>query len=136
MDLSQIAHHKKRAFLRAFAKNGNVSQSADIVRISRRTHYDWLESDPVYAAAYDEAREQSVDELERIARERAAAGSDTLLIFLLKGERPDKYAERHRVELIRKQEIRERAEKLAAELDLPVEEVERDLVLGVEAARP
>lgn len=159
----RVSHPKKRSFLAAYAENGNISQSAAIAGIPRRTHYDWLAADPSYAAAFEQAGEQAADALEREARRRATEGvrkerlffykgavitdrdgepirevttefSDTLLIFLLKGVRPDKYADRLKLDLHR--EIRERAEKLAAELDLPVEEVERDLVLGVEAARP
>lgn len=33
-----------------------------------------------------------------MARQRATGGSDTLLIFLLKARRPEKYRERHVVE--------------------------------------
>lgn len=159
----EIRHPKKRAFLAAYAEGGNITAAADAARMHRQRHYQWLAEDPAYAAAFEQAGEQAADRLEQEARRRATEGvrkervffykgavitdeagepirevtteySDTLLIFLLKGVRPDKYAERRVV--TERREIRERAEKLAAELDLPVEEVERDLVLGVEAARP
>jgi hypothetical protein len=130
----QIRHRKKRRFLEAYAENGNVTLSAQAAGVFRTTHYDWLEADPEYAAAFHQAEEESADRLEKIARDRAAAGSDTLLIFLLKGIRPDKYADRLKVDL-RRQEIHSRAEALAAELGAPVEDIERDLVLAVEAAR-
>jgi hypothetical protein len=41
------------------------------------------------------ATEDAVDVLEAVARQRAILGSDTLLIFLLKGHRPEKYRERY-----------------------------------------
>lgn len=111
-----ISHRKKRAFLAAFAECGNVTEAADSVGIHRRTHYDWLANDPDYAAAFAEAEDEAVDRLETEARRRAVEGvrnekshyfkgdlvgvdvetkySDTLLIFLLKALRPEKYRER------------------------------------------
>ena len=103
---------KKRAFLAAYAQCGNVTQAAKVAGISRETHYEWLDKDPGYAAAFKQADEQATDALELEARRRALEGwdepvyqkgqlvgtvrkySDTLLIFLLKGARPEKYRER------------------------------------------
>lgn len=108
----RITHPKKRAFLAAYAQTGNVTAAAEAAGIARRTHYDWLESDPVYAEAFAEAQEKAIDLLELEARRRALEGvdepvfykgvevgavrkySDTLLIFLLKGYRPERYKER------------------------------------------
>jgi len=116
----EISHPKKRAFLAAFAQTGNVTHSAEMADIDRRTHYDWLASDPTYERAFLDAREQAADRLEEEARRRAVQGtlrpvfykgeevggireySDTLLIFLLKGVRPEKYAE-HMKQDIRQQ---------------------------------
>ena len=81
--------------------------------IGRRTHYDWLAHDDEYARRFAEADVVAIDKLEEEARRRALAGvnepvfyqgkivghvarkSDTLLIFLLKGKRPEVYTERH-----------------------------------------
>ncbi|HET8626735.1 MAG TPA: hypothetical protein VFL91_04920 [Thermomicrobiales bacterium] len=93
-----MRHLKKRAFLAAFAENGNASRAAALAGVHRAQHYRWLAADPDYAAAFREAREHAADRLEEEARRRALAGSDTLLIFLLKGARPEKYAERRRHE--------------------------------------
>jgi hypothetical protein len=127
----------KRTFLEAYAQTGNVSAAAKLAGVGRRTHYDWLENDEAYAAAFAEAADDAADLLEAEARRRAVEGlvrykfnkdgtpiihpdayklgpdgtlvldptvervryfereySDTLLIFLLKGARPEKYAER------------------------------------------
>lgn len=104
-----IRHPKKRAFLAAYARAGNVSEAARIAGINRISHYNWLASDERYAEVFAQAHEIAVDYLEAVARQRATDGweepvfyhgevvgsvrkfSDTLLIFLLKGARPDTY---------------------------------------------
>ena len=92
-----------------------------MARTKRPTVYFWKESDEEFAAAMATAAEQAADRLEQEARRRAVEGlrrvkfgkggeplidpetlkpytelefSDTLLIFLLKGIRPEKYRER------------------------------------------
>ena len=74
--------------------------------------YHYRQTDEEFGAAWDEALEEGTDRLEDEARRRAVEGceenvyyqgkiidtkrnySDTLLIFLLKGRRPEKYRER------------------------------------------
>jgi len=74
--------------------------------------YRWRAEDKTFAAAWDKAIEIGADLLEEEAMRRAVTGvqrpvfqggrlvghvrdySDTLLIFLLKGAKPQKYAER------------------------------------------
>jgi len=85
-----IAHLKKRVFLAAFSECGTVTQAAEQADICRRTHTNWLK-DPAYAAAFEDATEMAGDSLEVEARRRAFAGSDTLLIFMLKAARPAKF---------------------------------------------
>jgi hypothetical protein len=112
---------KKRAFLMAFAEMGNITRAAELAGIARSNHYDWLKDDPDYPALFREADQQACDRLEQEARRRAIEGlkrykfgkngqplinpetgepyyeheySDTLLIFLLKGANPVKYADR------------------------------------------
>ncbi|MBZ0145135.1 MAG: terminase [Rhodocyclaceae bacterium] len=106
-------HVKKRAFLAALARTGNVSEAARAARCDRGCYYDWRENDEAFKAAAAAALEEAADLLEAEARRRAADGvrepifyrgrkvatvlrySDTLLIFLLKGIRPEKFRERH-----------------------------------------
>ena len=113
----KIRSPKKRAFLTALAHTGNITEAADIAHIARSAHYQWLEADPVYAAAYKDAMEQAAQRLEAEAKRRAVEGveepvfyqgkqcgvirrySDVLLMFLLKGAMPDKYKERTSTEL-------------------------------------
>lgn len=63
-----------------------------------RTHYDWLKDDPEYPAMYERAKEEAVEAMESIAWDRAQTTSDTLMIFLLKGAKPQKYRENKAIE--------------------------------------
>ncbi len=119
----------KKDFLPEFAKSGTVTHAAQSVGVGRRTVYDWLAKDAEFREAFAEAEQQAIDSLEREAVRRALDGtdepvyqggkqvgsirkySDTLLIFLLKGNRPSKYRERVDVTF----QAREVAERLAAE---------------------
>jgi hypothetical protein len=110
---TQSTLKKRAAFLAAFRENGNVSESAKLAGIQRTTHYLWLKTSKVYEDAFNDAREDAADALEKEARRRAVEGvnepvfyqgakcgfvrkySDTLLIFLLKGNRPEKFRERY-----------------------------------------
>ena len=110
----KIVHPKKRAFLAAYAECGTVTRAAEIAGIDRQTYYDWSKSDPEFVKAAEAAYDMAGERLEQEARRRAVEGvqkpvwyqgrecgvvteySDTLLIFLLKGAKPDKYQERVR----------------------------------------
>jgi hypothetical protein len=100
------------AFLAAFREVGNIYRAAQLVKMDRTQHYRWLD-DPEYRARFADASDDAVDSLETEARRRAVEGvdepagwfqgtaggvvrkySDTLLIFLLKGARPEKYRDR------------------------------------------
>ena len=87
---------KAQAFLAAYSKCGSITGAAKAAGVARNSHYEWLK-DEHYRAAFAEAKEQAVDALEDEAIRRAHAGSDTLLIFLLKGAKPEKYRERSEV---------------------------------------
>ena len=112
----EIAHPKKGAFLAAFEECGSITKSAVAAGIYRRTHYDWLENDEDYGERFKEAKEVACEALELEARRRAVEGWDepvffkdevvghkrrfdsTLLIFLLKANNPEKFADRHQHE--------------------------------------
>jgi hypothetical protein len=84
-------------FLRAYSKTGNISQALTLAGVSRRAVYKLRDVDDEFRQAIDDAQEDGADELEAIARDRAKAGSDVLLMFLLKGLRPWKYRDNHHV---------------------------------------
>lgn len=100
----------KPVFLKELARTGNVSQAAHKAKIVRVYAYEAREADPVFAVEWDAALEVAIDALELEARRRAVQGvtepvgwyqgkaggkvqrySDTLLIFLLKAHRPEKF---------------------------------------------
>lgn len=105
---------RQNAFLAAFSRTGNITVAANKAGINRGTHYEWIDTDPEYAGRFADASEEAADYLEAEARRRAVVGveepvgwyqgeaggtvrkySDTLLIFLLKGLRPEKFRERY-----------------------------------------
>lgn len=105
---------KKRAFLRGYAKYASIERAAHQTGISKSNHYYWLGKDPQYKHDYELAKEVAADVLEDEVVRRAVEGveeptgwykgepgghvkrySDTLLIFMLKGMRPEKYRERY-----------------------------------------
>ena len=47
-----ISHHKKRAFLMAYAEYPTVTHAAAAAGIDRRTHQNWRKTDPVYEEAF------------------------------------------------------------------------------------
>lgn len=111
--------------LLAKLRNGwSVTAACKAEGIARSSYYLWRAGDPEFSAAVDDALESGTDLLEDEAKRRAVglSGSDTLLIFLLKARRPDKYRERHSIDLTVRQ-VRERAERIAADLGLSVEDV-------------
>ena len=59
--------------------------------VSRFAAYDWRQRDQGFRAQWDEALQDGIDVLEGEARRRALGGSDRLLEFLLRGQRPDVY---------------------------------------------
>lgn len=87
----------RRAFLANLRQSGSVTEAASAAKISRTIVYQNKREDPIFAHEWDEALDMAADELERIAINRAkegtSKGSDTLLMFLLKGLRPQKFRE-------------------------------------------
>lgn len=103
---------KKARFLEALEDCGHVKNSATIVALNTGTLYRWRKEDPAFAEAWDEATKIASMHLEDEARRRAFGYdeqlhyqghltgdvvrkySDTLLIFLLKGNNPEKFKDR------------------------------------------
>lgn len=103
---------KRAAFLAALESTGNVCAACKSSKVSRPTVYRWRDADADFAKAWTKALDRGTDALEDEAVRRASEGtlkpvfqggrkvgqirefSDTLLIFLLKGRRPEKYKDR------------------------------------------
>jgi hypothetical protein len=84
----------RTAFLDHLSTSGNISESCTAAKLPRRTAYNWRNADKDFAKAWEEAKELGTDALEDEAVRRAREGSDTLLIFMLKSLRPDKFKDR------------------------------------------
>lgn len=108
---------KKRAFLSAYSECGNITKATELSGVSRAAHYKWMKDDDLYKQFFKDAEEEAAERLETEARRRAVDGtdkpvfyqgskcgtireySDTLLMFLLKGAKPNKYRDNATLEL-------------------------------------
>ena len=103
---------RRETLLLALEESANVSKACKKAKISRNAAYQWREEDAEFSAAWDAALDRGTDALEDEAVRRAAEGtlkpvfykgekcgsireySDTLLMFMLKARRPEKFKER------------------------------------------
>lgn len=114
---------KTLAFFAALRTYPNVSAAAKAAGVSRRAHYQRLERNPRYKAAFLEVYSQGIEALEDEAVRRAMGigrplvyhgvpvvdeegkpvmtmeYSDTLMLALLKAKKPDVYSERVKQEI-------------------------------------
>lgn len=106
----------KAIFIEKLARLGNVRVAARIAGVDRETAYQHRRKDEAFAKAWQIALQDAADVLEAEAWRRAVKGvarpttiagerelvreySDTLLIFLLKGNKPKKFREHLRHEV-------------------------------------
>lgn len=82
-------------FIELLSTTGNITTSALGAGISRAAVYNLIERDAAFSQRVNEAKEESVEHLEAIARQRAEKSSDLLLIFLLRALKPEKYREKY-----------------------------------------
>ena len=80
-------------FVEIFAMSLNVALAAQGAGVTRMSAYRERKRNPEFAAAWEDAREAAAERLEATAFERAKSVSDTLLIFLLKSHKPERYRE-------------------------------------------
>lgn len=114
----QLRGKKKAMFDALCSSMGNITAATSNVGISRRTHYDWIRDDPVYAEALDEVEERQLDFYETALHGLIKDKNVTAVIFALK----TKGKKRGYIE---KQEIAHSGE-LKGHLDL------RSVVMGAE----
>ncbi|MCH7717721.1 MAG: hypothetical protein IH876_16480 [Gemmatimonadetes bacterium] len=103
----------QRAFLECYREMGVIRRACKVAKVGRSSHYEWMEDNPAYRAAFEAAKEDAADTLEAEVFRRAVTGvekpvgwykgvaggkvreySDLLLMFRLKALRPEKYRER------------------------------------------
>ena len=103
---------RREIFLLALAETCSVTHACEHASLSRQTVYRWRVEHPDFRTAWETALAVGADRLEDEAVRRAVEGtdkpvyqggrqvgvireySDVLLIFLLKGAKPEKYRER------------------------------------------
>ena len=111
---------QQAVFLAQYREHGNLTLASEAARVARSRHYQWLE-DEDYRRLFDEAAEAATDRLLAEARRRALQGvaepvlyqgmlcyeqtangkrgkqivlqrySDNLLMFLIKGAKPEQF---------------------------------------------
>ncbi len=108
----------QRRFLACYEMSGRIGEAARWAKISRSTHWLWMETDPTYAPRFRVARQRAAQMLEDEAVRRAREGvakivlykgkpvyvngkplmehqySDQLLIQLLKANDPERFRDR------------------------------------------
>jgi hypothetical protein len=87
------AELQRKRFLQTLEQTTNVAASCRAAAISRKTAYEWRKVFSDFAEEWDAALNAALDQLEQTAIERAHSGSDLLMMFLLKANRPEKYRE-------------------------------------------
>jgi len=86
---------RRAAFLQALELGYSATFARKKAGLERAELMAWRADEQDFDEDWDEALEDGTDMLEDLARERVATGGDSLLMFLLKSRRPEKYRERH-----------------------------------------
>lgn len=116
-DMDDAMDTRKREWLDAFERMGTVVHACKETETARSTVYNWRQHDEAFALEWADVEEVTTERMEREAYRRAVEGvrrdvlyqgtkvgeeqhySDTLMIFMLKARRPDKYRENVKMEL-------------------------------------
>ena len=95
---AQRTRERKARALAGYRELGTVAAAVERAGIVRSTWYDWIERDSAFAEQVDTLREAITDRLEAEAIRRAEDGSDSLLRFLLRGQRREIYGDRTQID--------------------------------------
>jgi len=79
---------RKRIFISAYREEGSIYHAALVARINRKTAYRWIESDPEFAQALEESKEDCYDKAETSLFKKVLKGDTLSTIFYLKAHRP------------------------------------------------
>lgn len=112
-----VTEPRKQAFIFALTATGSRSRACRATKVGYNTVWQWNRDDPAFAKAYVKAMEIASDRIEDEAIRRATEGviepvfqagklvgsvrrfSDHLLTVVLKGAKPEKYADKHKVDV-------------------------------------
>ena len=94
----------EQRFLDALRKTPHIGLAAKAAGVSRETCYKHRRDNPLFAAAWQSALEESIDDLEAKAFDLALKDNVPLIQFLLKAHRRNVYGDvsRHQHELLGK----------------------------------
>lgn len=82
---------RMKVFLKAYMKYGVIGRACQLTGITRNTVKVWRERFEEFKEAFDTIEEEYTDTLELEANRRALEKSDSLLQFLLRARRPEKF---------------------------------------------
>jgi hypothetical protein len=82
--LECVTNLQQRLFLDAYAQLGNIPAAAQLAKVSRQSHYSWLD-EPEYAAAFAEVQKEAEDMLFEEAQRRAVDGVERPIFYRGKG---------------------------------------------------
>jgi len=92
-----ITEDGKQAFLSTYQASFNMSKACDSIGWRLSTLSIARRDDPEFDSRVKETREAIADEFEEEMKRRAMSKSDLLLIFALKGLRPNVYQEKYQI---------------------------------------
>lgn len=92
-------HKRRKLFLDQLAVGSSVSFAASAAGGSTANFKRWRDTDPDFAADWEEAIEEGTDFIEDAATDRALKKSDPLMAMILKARRPEKYDRGSKLEL-------------------------------------
>jgi hypothetical protein len=85
-------------FLAHLAEHGSVAMAAMYARVGRATVYRFIDSDPVFGAELEAARQYFKDRMEwELVQSGRVTGNPVAWIVRNKAEQPAKYIERHAI---------------------------------------
>src|SRR5574343_383526 len=93
-----ISDEKWELFFNVLSAWPNVSKACEYAGISRQTVFNYCKADEEFKKRFDEAREQGVNVVEDFAFDRTAI-SDTMAIFMLKCNKPERYGDKKEINL-------------------------------------
>jgi hypothetical protein len=83
--------HSKPAFIAAIARGLKPLEAARSAGITRKTAYAWKKSDPEFAAAWLDAREQMIEEAESQLYKHVCSGNLPAVMYALRHWAADRY---------------------------------------------
>lgn len=126
---AKVARLKAQA-MECIQAGRTLISTAQELGVSRETLYNWRKNDATFARNWDASYGLRVDHLEDHAFQRATEGSDQLLMFLLRGGRAERYADKRSLDITQTAQIDVRVLR-----SLPIEDLLERLTALREAQR-